>query len=135
VTCTATDHSGNSSSATFAVHVRLAQASWEEPGAGGLVVNGSRTVPIKVGLTLDGLRIMSGPTNVTVVPCGGGPAVQTDPLDLQANGRWMGHLSTDGLANGCYQVVATANGVAIGSFQMDVRPDAAPAATPKNPKT
>src|SRR5262249_60182293 len=57
VTCTATDSSGNSSSATFAAHVRRAQASWEEPGAGGLVVNGSRTVPIKVSLMLDGQPI------------------------------------------------------------------------------
>jgi hypothetical protein len=116
------------------VHVRLAQASWEEPGAGGLVVNGSRTVPIKVGLSLDGRPIVGGPAWVSVVPCGGGSPVQTDDLDLQANGRWMGHLSTDGLANGCYQVVASANGFAIGSFQMDVRGAVAPAATPKTTK-
>jgi hypothetical protein len=42
----------------------------------------------------------------------------------------MGHLTTDGLANGCYQVVASADGVAIGSFQMDVRADATAAAKP-----
>jgi hypothetical protein len=132
VTCTATDASGNANSATFTAHVRLAQAVWEDPAAGGLVVNGSRTVPIKVGLMLDSQPVTDGSASVAVVPCAGGPAVQADPLLLQANGRWMGHLSTDGLANGCYQVVASANGVAIGSFEMDVHPDTTTPAKPKS---
>jgi len=93
-------------------------------------------VPIKVGLSLDGAPITTGSANVVVIPCDGGAAVQTDPLDVQSNGRWMGHLSTDNLAAGCYQVVARANGVSIGSFRMDVRPDSSPASkpasTPKN---
>ncbi len=132
ITCTATDASGNSTSGSFAAHVRLASASWEDPAAGGLVVNGSRTVPIKVGLSLDGKPITSGSAVVSVVPCGGGNAVQTDGLALQSNGRWMGHLSTDGLASGCYQVVASVDGIAIGSFRMDVRPDATTTAKPAN---
>jgi hypothetical protein len=137
VTCTARDESGNTSSAKFVAHVRLAQAVWEDPAAGGLVVNGSRTVPIKVALSLDGQPITDGSVMVAVVPCGGGAAVQTAALDLQSNGRWMGHLTTDGLASGCYRVVASVDGVAIGSFEMDVRSDATPAAkpiaTPKSP--
>jgi hypothetical protein len=136
VTCTAKDASGNTASDSFTAHVRLASATWEDPAAGGLVVNGSRTVPIKVGLSLDGAPITTGSANVAVIPCDGGAAVQTDPLDVQSNGRWMGHLSTDNLATGCYQVVARANGVTIGSFRMDVRPDSSPASkpasTPKN---
>jgi hypothetical protein len=134
VTCTAKDQSGNTASDSFTVHVRLAQATWEDPAAGGLVINGSRTVPIKVGLSLDGTPITSGDVRVWVLPCEGGSPVQMDVLDFQSNGRWIGHLSTDGLAAGCYRVVATADGVAIGSFRMDVRGDTAPAANPKSTK-
>jgi hypothetical protein len=137
VTCTATDGSGNSTSASFVAHVLLAQASWEDPASGGLVVNGARTVPIKVSLMLGGQLVTTGSANVRVVPCGGGAGVASAPLELQSNGRWMGHLSTDGLAVGCYRVVACANGVAIGSFEMDVRGDIAPAAAKparNNPK-
>lgn len=132
VTCTATDASGNSTSATFQAHVTLASALWDDPvgAAAGIVVNGARTVPVKVQLLLGGTPVTSGTGRLEVVPCGGGPAVMTADLAIQSNGRWMGHLDTSGLNPGCYQVVASVDGQAIGSFRMDVRGDAAAAAKP-----
>ncbi|HET9614713.1 MAG TPA: HYR domain-containing protein, partial [Candidatus Limnocylindrales bacterium] len=123
VTCTATDASGNVASGSFHVHVTLAQASWDDPvgAAAGIIVNGSRTVPVKVQLLLDGQPVTTGVGRLSVVSCGGGAAVMSNDLAIQSNGRWMGHLSTDGLAVGCYQVVASVDGQAIGRFRMDVR--------------
>jgi len=140
VTCTARDASSNSSSASFAVHVTLLQvtgATWEDPvGAeAGVVVNGSRTIPVKVQLLLDGSPVTAGSGLLLVVPCAGGAPVMTDDLTVQSNGRWMGHLSTDGMAQGCYRVVATVDGRAFGSFRLDIRNDSStvtkPAKTPK----
>ena len=134
VTCTARDASGNTSSASFVAHVTRALvggATWEDPvgASAGIVVNGSRTIPVKARLTLDGQPITGGAGMLTVVSCDGGAPVDTEPLAVQSNGRWMGHLSTDGLAAGCYRVTASVDGQAIGSFQLDVG-GAAPAAKP-----
>jgi hypothetical protein len=140
VTCTATDASGNTASASFAAHVTLVetpppsdpQARWDDPvgATAGIVVNGSRSVPVKVWLTLDGTTIQSGHGLLTVASCDGGAAVQTDPLDVQSSGRWMGHVDTGGLTPGCYQVVAGVDGQPFGSFQLAVRGATAPTATP-----
>jgi hypothetical protein len=144
VTCTARDVSGNSTSASFVAHVtrlHVGGATWEDPvgASAGIVVNGSRTIPVKVQLVLDGQVLTRGAGLLTVSACGGG-AVDTEALDVQSNGRWMGHLSTDGLAAGCYRVTASVDGQAIGSFALDVRTDSSPVSKPaktpeKGPKT
>jgi len=144
VTCTARDASGNSSSASFVAHVtrlHVGGATWEDPvgASAGIVVNGSRTIPVKVQLVLDGQVLTRGAGLLTVSACGGG-AVDTEALDVQSNGRWMGHLSTDGLAAGCYRVTASVDGQAIGSFALEVRTDSSPVSKPaktpeKGPKT
>ena len=140
VTCTAADASGNTASASFAAHVTLVEtpppsdpkARWDDPvgASAGIVVNGSRSVPVKVWLTLDGTPVRSGDGLLTVASCDGGAAVQTDPLDAQSNGRWMGHVDTGGLTPGCYQVVASVDGQAFGSFRMDVRGGSVPTTKP-----
>jgi hypothetical protein len=132
VSCTATDQSGKSASASFQVHVKLASALWDDPigASAGIVVNGARTVPVKVQLLVGGQPVVTGDGRLDVVPCGGGPAVMTDDLAVQSNGRWMGHLDTSGLTPGCYQVVASVDAQAIGSFRMDVRGDATGASKP-----
>jgi hypothetical protein len=137
VTCTAGDASGNSTSASFVAHVtqlHVGGATWEDPvgASAGIVVNGSRTIPVKVQLVLDGQVLTRGAGLLTVSACGGG-AVDTEALEVQSNGRWMGHLSTDGLAAGCYRVTASVDGQAIGSFDLDVRSDNA--AVSKHAKT
>ena len=134
------DASGNSASASFVAHVTLVQtpppsvpkARWDDPvgASAGIVVNGSRSIPVKVWLTLDGNAVRSGPALLSVAPCDGGGAVQTAPLDVQSNGRWTGHLDTSGLTPGCYQVVASVDGQAFGSFRMDVRGGSVPTAKP-----
>jgi hypothetical protein len=108
------------------------QARWDDPvgASAGIVVNGSRSIPVKVWLTLDGNPVQSGHGLLTVTTCGGGASVQTDPLDVQSNGRWMGHVDTGGLTPGCYQVVASVDGQAFGSFRMDVRGGTVPVAKP-----
>jgi HYR domain len=135
VTCTARDASGNTSTTNFSVRVHLVQtlqALWEDPvgASAGIAVNGARTVPVKVQLLVGGQPVVSGTGRLDVVACGGGPAVMTDDLAIQSNGRWMGHLDTGGLTPGCYQVVASVDGQAIGSFRMDVRGDATGASKP-----
>jgi hypothetical protein len=140
VTCTASDASGNTASASFAAHVTLVQtpppsdpeARWDDPvgASAGIVVNGSRSIPVKVWLTLDGNPVQSGQGMLTVASCDGGATVQTDPLDVQSSGRWMGHVDTGGLTPACYRVVAGVDGQAFGSFQMDVRGASVPAAKP-----
>ena len=137
VTCTAVDDSGNSSSDSFAAHVTLAQAIWEDPvgASAGIVVNGSRTVPVKVQLLLGGQPVASGDGMLTVTPCDGGAPVVTTDLDVQSNGRWMGHLDTSGLTAGCYRVTASVDGQVIGSFQLTVKADSGSLAKPAKAKT
>jgi len=85
---------------------------------------------VKGGLTLDGTSVRSGHGLLTVASCDGGATVQTDPLDVQSSGRWMGHVDTGGLTPGCYQVVASVDGQAFGNFRMDVRGGSVPTAKP-----
>ena len=130
VTCSATDGSGNRSSASFDVHVSLAaptiQAAWEEPvgAAGSIAVSGSRTIPVKVRLTVDGSAIVAGSVRLHVSTCAGTP-VGSSAMARQDNGRWMGHLSTDGLADGCYRVSVVVDGQVAGGFDLNVGPAAA----------
>jgi hypothetical protein len=127
VTCTATDASHNSASASFDVSVtyvapHTASAVWGEPVAGlGTVfsANRGRTVPVKVELSIDGSVRTSGDARLTVTPCGGGDAV-TVALSF-GGGRWNASLDTTALAGSCHTVAASINGLQAGSFRLELR--------------
>jgi HYR domain-containing protein len=124
VTCTATDASGNTSSASFPVMVHLASALWEEPvGNGGtLMVHGQRTVPVKVQAWLDGVEVTTGSPSLVVEPCGATPGStveQVMPVEF-SSGRWTGHLSTGDLPAGCHRVSLVADGTSLGSFMLSL---------------
>jgi hypothetical protein len=148
VTCTASDSSGNSSSASFTAHVTretpppppadpVFAAIWEQPvgGSGAVTVNDSRTLPIKVRLLEDGSPVTHGTASLRLSPCAGGNAVRTVALGSQSNGRWTGHLDTSGLGNGCFRAVVSVGGQAFGSFTLNVAGQSAPTngTKPKDP--
>ncbi len=131
VTCTATDASGKSSSASFEVTVTFvaphaASATWLEPVAGSgttFEANRGRTLPIKVQLFVDGEERTSGTARLTLTPCGGGTAIG---LGLEwGGGRWNHSLDTAMLHGTCYDVTATIDGLAAGSFRLVFRGDEA----------
>ena len=127
VTCTATDASKNSSSASFDVSVtyvapHVASAVWGEPVAGSGTVftaNRGRNVPVKVELSIDGSVRTSGDARLTVTPCGGGDAV-TMALSY-SGGRWNASLDTTSLVGACHTVSASINGLQAGSFRLELR--------------
>jgi hypothetical protein len=138
VTCTATDATGNATSASFAVTVTYVappndvvwSALWGTPIDGSpaaLVTNTSRTVPIKVRLFADGDEQTAGSAELRVVACGGDTALVV-PLTW-SSGRWTAHLDMSLLSQGCYVVTATNGGNDAGSFALDVR-SGEPAKTP-----
>ena len=123
VTCTATDATGNSASASFPVTVHLASVLWEEPvGNGGtFAIRGGRSVPIKVQAWLGGVPVVEGSPMIVVTTCGGDPVAASASMEYQPTaGRWMGHLDTETLGPGCYRVSLTAGAISFGSFQLDV---------------
>ncbi|MEA2578411.1 MAG: hypothetical protein QOD78_1999 [Chloroflexota bacterium] len=127
VTCTATDGSGNSASASFDVSVTYvaphsASAVWGEPVAGSGTVfsaNRGRNVPIKVELSIDGTIRTSGDARLRVTPCAGGDAL-TMALSF-GGGRWNASLDTATLVGACHTVAASINGLQAGSFRLDLR--------------
>jgi hypothetical protein len=131
VTCTATDGSHNSSSASFTVDVRYvapdtASAIWLEPVGGGqdaFEANHSRTIPVKVRLFVDGVERSSGHALLTLTPCGGGPAALELPMTWNG-GRWNAALDTSMLPGPCYTVSASIDGLVAGSFRLELRGDA-----------
>jgi hypothetical protein len=140
VTCTATDHSGNSSQMSFHVTVNYVPpvswtAVWGEPVPtfrDVFVANPGRAVPIKVEIFADGVEQTSGHALLTVTPCEGtgefGLALDRD------TDRWTGKLDTSLLAGpGCYTATVSLDGNVAGSFRMDLR-GTAPASTPTSPK-
>jgi HYR domain len=126
VTCTATDATGKSASATFDVTVDLVEqhavsATWLEPVASSdatFTANPGRTLPIKVRLFLDGVEQATGNAELTLTPCGGGSAI-TLALD-SGGGRWNHSLDTSMLSGACYEVGAAIDGLAAGSFRLEL---------------
>jgi hypothetical protein len=128
VMCTATDATGNHSSANFDATVTFVSAVtwsavWGEPVASTgdtFVANNGRTIPVKVELFANGVERSTGRAALSVVGCAGGT-----PLDIELTwdgGRWTGHLDTSWLAGpGCYRVTAWLDGNAAGSFRLDLR--------------
>ena len=128
VTCTATDSSNNTATGSFTVDVRfvaphVASAIWLEPVGDvqhAMLVNHSRTIPVKVRLFVDGVERSSGEAQLTLTPCGGGTTAAELPLEWSA-GRWNAALDTSMLPGPCYMLGATINGLVAGSFQLDLR--------------
>jgi HYR domain-containing protein len=141
VTCTATDASGHSTSASFVVTVTYVapppppdgvewSVVWGAPIDGtpaGLITNTSRTVPIKVRLFADGVELTTGSASLRVVSCAGEQAL-VEPLTW-GSARWNAHLDMSLLQPGCYVVFASYGSNDAGSFALDVR-GADPAAKP-----
>jgi hypothetical protein len=128
VTCTATDATGNHRATSFHITVTFASsvswtAVWGEPigqGTDSLVVNGSRTLPVKLRIFADGVEQTTGNGTLTTSSCTS-TWTMTMPLSWDG-GRWNGHLDTGSLASpGCYNVVASLDGNAAGSFRLDVK--------------
>ena len=138
VTCTATDAIGNSRTGSFNVTVsyvapRSASAVWLEPVASGgsaFVANRGRTIPVKVNLVVDGRPRTSGDAELSLTPCGGGSTMDL-PL-VWSGGRWNVSLDTSTLAGSCSTVTASIDGIAAGSFTLELRGDEAakPASKP-----
>ena len=141
VTCTASDDSGNTASASFVVTVtyvapHTASAAWGEPVAGPgstFTANRGRNVPVKVQLYVDGVARTAGDARLTLTPCGGGEAT-TFPLSY-SGGRWNASLDTNALSGTCYTVVASIDGLAAGSFRLELRGADAVKAPNKTPTT
>jgi hypothetical protein len=130
VTCTATDGSGNSTSASFEVRVQLWTASWDEPvGDGQFTANAGRTVPVKVRLFLDGAELTSGSPVLRVDRCDGTGPTLNGPLEWgSGNGRWNGHIDTSRLGpTGCHRIGVIVDGVRVVSVGMEVVGSLAPA--------
>lgn len=135
VVCTATDATGNTSSATFTATVHLATVIWEAPiQAGSATATRGRSLPVKASAELDGVPLR-GPASLEVWSCtarSAGP-VQTAVAGWQADPeRWMVVLDTSGLAAGCHVVTLVRGGLALGSFGLEVvAPPATEASTPR----
>jgi hypothetical protein len=128
VTCTATDASGNPSSASFQVSVTFVPAiawtaTWGEPipsDGGSFVVNPGRSVPIKVEVFANGVERTSGHILLIVTACDGGADLSV-VLGRDA-GRWTGKLDTSLLGGpGCYVAAVTVDGVTADSIRIDLR--------------
>ena len=130
VTCTASDQSGNTSSASFAVTVTRtvpadagATATFLEPVMDGssLLANHGRTVPVKVRLSVDGRSLTDGLALLEVRRCGGGDPVLHLPLAFHAD-RSNAHLDTSALpSSGCWTVAAVVDGDVAGTFDLELR--------------
>jgi hypothetical protein len=124
VTCTATDATGNQSTATFGAVVHLATVEWGDPvgdGAATALTLG-RSLPLKARAFLDG-EALSGPASFEVWGCGAraaGPE-RAAAASWQADAaRWMVVLDTSGLAVGCHTVALVRDGSALGSFSLQL---------------
>ena len=129
VVCTATDAAGNSDQASFDVTVSHVpappvSATWGEPvgvDGGSIVANRGRTIPVKVRLAGPSGEVTTGQAALLVSPCGstGGQGIVV-PLAV-TGGKWQALLTTATLSGDCHVVTVTHDGVASGSFQLELR--------------
>jgi hypothetical protein len=124
VTCTATDASGNSASASFEVVVHIGSVEWGDPVGHQpeLTVSLGRSLPLKARAWQDTLPL-AGPASFEVLSCAARSAgpVLTAAAAWQADaGRWMTVLDTSALAVGCHTVALVRDGTALGSFSLQV---------------
>jgi hypothetical protein len=134
VTCVATDAAGNSAAGSFPITVHLAAARWAPPVGDDAYVRAEpgRTIPVAARATLDGVPRASGAAQLVVGACPAVVAVgqvanavvSEAPVALRwdrESRRWFGLLRTSGLAPGCHAATLELDGVAFGSFQLDLR--------------
>ena len=135
VTCTATDDSGNTDTASFVVTADVFGVIFESPigPTKEIDVNVGRVVPVKVQLLRNGVEQASGAASLRLTQCGGSSEVRTIDLAWQPDAhRWVARLDTTGLSNGCYQGAVVVDGVTAGSFQLHVTGGVSPASAPKS---
>jgi hypothetical protein len=139
VTCTATDASGNSRSASFTVSVTLAvngdswRVDWDEPidsSAGHMSANGERSIPVKLRIFQNGSQVRTGTATLRVTACDA--TVPTTEIALIWGGRWTAKIDTSTLTGACYRVAVMVGGAEAGFFRLDL-PGNAPAVTTKSP--
>jgi hypothetical protein len=124
VTCTATDASGNSASASFEVVVHLGSVEWGDPVGDQpeLTVSLGRSLPLKARAWLDTLPL-AGPASFEVWSCAArssGPVLTATAVWQPDADRWMAVLDTSALAIGCHTVALVQDGTALGSFTLQV---------------
>jgi hypothetical protein len=118
VTCTASDVSGNSSSASFDVTVHLATADW----AGSAGADGTSTVKAghdfrpKAQSLVDGSAV-GGTGSFVFTSCGSESVELTVVADWQS-GRWTATVDTTGMALGCHTVWLVVDGFTYGSMEL-----------------
>ena len=133
VTCTATDASGNSASASFEVVVHLGSVEWGDPvgDSPAVTVTQGRSLPLKARAWLDGLPL-AGPATFEVWSCtarAAGPVVTASAEANAGGARWMAVLDTSELGTGCHTVALVLEGSVLGQFGLEVtaRPATVPA--------
>jgi hypothetical protein len=84
-----------------------------------LEANRGRTIPVKVQLFVDGHERTTGEATLRLARCGGTTSVDL-PLTW-SGGRWNVSLDTGGYAAACYTVGAVVDGLAAGSFTLELR--------------
>ena len=140
VTCTATDATGNTASATFSVTVEQAApdltGTWGRPlGAAfpALVGHAGRTIPLKLdvraGEAVAGPGAIAAPTLMVarLDSCAASAVAATQsPAGMFAwgDGAWQLNLDTSGLGSGCVRVAASVDGSAIAAAVIQLVPDA-----------
>jgi hypothetical protein len=141
VTCTATDSSGNSRSASFTVNVTLAvtgdtwRVDWDEPidgTAGSMTANGERSIPVKLRIFQNGSPVRTGTATLRITACDA--TLPTAEMALVWGGRWTAKIDTSTLPGTCYRVSVMVGTAEAGYFRLDL-PGNAPAASPKPART
>jgi len=143
VTCTATDATGNSSSATFNVTVKLAAptltGTWAKPldaGVPALIGRAGRNIPLKLTVTAGGHA--QGPADIaapsllvqTLNGCSNASSVtgMRDAGRLAwSGGSWQMGLDTNGLGSGCMRLVARVDGDTVATAIIELNGDGQPA--------
>ena len=143
VTCTATDATGNSSSATFNVTVALAAptltGTWAKPldaGVPALTGRAGRNLPLKLTVSAGGRA--QGPADIAapslLVQSLAGCTATSAVTGMQAAGQfawsggaWQLGLDTNGLSVGCMRLVARVDGETVASAIIELNGDGQPA--------
>ena len=145
VTCTASDASSNTSSATFDVTVTLATptltGTWAKPldaGVPALTGRSGRNVPLKLTVSAGGRA--QGPADIaapsllvqSLAACSSSASV----IEMQNAGRfawsggaWQMGLDTSALGTGCMRLVARVNGETVATAIIELNGDGQPAST------
>lgn len=131
VTCEAADASGNSTDASFDVHVALVRqvaVAWGQPigAAGTFEANAGRTVPLKALITIDGQPMEAGSAAPRLWlgrldACGGSIVGVEDGGAFAWDGQaWHRNLDTTLLDGGCWAVAVSVDASVGGTFELSL---------------